>query len=52
MYVSTEENGTYDNYNFQLSAGSDELLLHGVLCENGGCHLWMLNKYTKELSLY
>ena len=35
MYVSTEQNGVHSNENFQLTAGTDTLLLHGVLCENG-----------------
>ena len=35
VYVSTQQNGTNDNDNFQLTSGDDTLLLHGVLCENG-----------------
>ena len=35
VYVSTQQNETFDNENFQLRAGTDTLLLPGVLCENG-----------------
>ena len=37
VYVSTQQNETHDNDNFQLTAGIDTLLLLGVLCENGMC---------------
>ena len=35
VYVSTQQNGTNDNDNFQFTVGNETLLLHGVLCENG-----------------
>ena len=35
VYVSTQQNGTFDNENFQLTSGDETLMLHGILCENG-----------------
>ena len=35
VLVSTQERPTQDNGNLQLISGSDDLELHGVLCENG-----------------
>ena len=35
VYISTFQDSGYNNEAFQLAAGSGNLLLHGMLCENG-----------------
>ena len=47
VYVFTQQNGIFDNDHFQLRAGSDTLLLPGVLCENGMYHEGF--KYTVHM---
>ena len=48
VYVSTQQNGTHDNEYFQLTTGEDTLLLHGVLCENGGDLIHISHKVSAK----
>ena len=50
VYVSSYQNDPYDIEQFQLTAGSYEDLLEGILCENGKHEQgkWLIRRFNEH----